>query len=164
MPPDNTSARIILMSLPAPVVLLPVLYLKRETIPCILFLNSTTRPSSCGLRVPFVSLLPIVLSVFSLASSHLFSSRHRPHSKCDIASVLAVPVPRRRMKKGVPFLMRCWARWRDNIRCLWLVSNSRQYRLNAQIMVLTWGPRSILTKHVHVPNSYILTSLCTVCP
>jgi hypothetical protein len=147
------------MSLPALVPLLPVLYLKRETMPCILFLKSTTRPSSCWLRVPFVSVLPIVRSVFSLASLHLFSSRSLPRLKCGTASVLSVPVPRLRMKGDVTFLTWRWVSWRDYYRCLCLASNSTVYRLATQWMTSIW-PVSLDTKHVSESNVCILTSLC----
>ena len=84
----------------------------------------------------FCSLLPLYLSMFSLASSHLLSSRRRAHSKCGITSVLSVRVPR------VPLLTWCSVRWRDNFRYWCVLRNSRLRRLCTHVMtVIKWEPR-----------------------
>jgi hypothetical protein len=103
----------------------------------------------------FCSLLPLYLSMFSLASSHLLSSRRRAHSKCGITSVLSVRVPRVRMKRDVPLLTWRSVRWRDNFRYLCVVSNSRVHWLCTQIMtgLKSENPDIFLLRWIVVSNT-----------
>jgi len=122
---DVTSCTCTPLSCPMPKTRDSTVYFISEIHYTLLFMRAT-----CS----FCSLLLLFLSMFSLATSHLLSSRRRAHSKYGITSVLSVRVPSVRMKRDVPLLTWCSVRWRDNFRYLCVVTNSRVHRFCTHIM------------------------------